>query len=34
VAEAFNPGHQMNPGKVLPLRRFKALKPEGDHAGL
>jgi glycolate oxidase subunit GlcD len=34
VAEAFNPAHQMNPGKVLPRRHFRPQPPEGAHAGL
>ena len=34
VAETFNPDHQMNPGKVLPRRRFRPAPVEGAHAGL
>jgi FAD/FMN-containing dehydrogenase len=36
VAETFNPDSQMNPGKVLPQRRFRRQPPakEGDDARL
>lgn len=34
VAETFNPTHQLNPGKVLPQRRFKPVPPGKEaHAG-
>jgi FAD/FMN-containing dehydrogenase len=35
IAELFNPGHQLNPGKVLPQRRFKPVPPGKEaHAGV
>ena len=34
VAETFNPDHQMNPGKVLPRRRFRPAPVEGALADL